>query len=136
MEDRGETQKRGNKEGEDEGEECSNRHAYCMSPPHPGPPPPPPPPPHPGFFSEWLCTVLGLLIPLGERIIFRDLPHRQGLLESQVLHFSAHRFFYGLKKSSESLLRWFSGAACVDVNFSLLFCYLLCIYWLVGGFKK
>lgn len=70
------------------------RNAYCMSSPHPGPPPPP----HPVFFSEWLCTVLGLLIPLGERIIFSALPHRQGLLESQLLHFSAHRCFYGLKK--------------------------------------
>lgn len=48
-------------------------------------PSPPPPPPHP-FFTEWLCTVLGLLIPLGERIIFRDLVYWQRLLKSQALH--------------------------------------------------
>lgn len=30
------------------------------------------PPHHTPFFTEWLCTVLGLLILLAERIIFRD----------------------------------------------------------------
>lgn len=74
---------------EDEEEECSNRHTYYMNPPyhllhH-----------HTPFFTEWLCTVLGLLIPLGERIIFRDLVYRQRLLKSQVLHFLLPKVCWG-----------------------------------------